>query len=95
MSVSDIMAQVAAGKLPIAEATKMIEDMGRNSAGLTVKFNSSGGVFIKHPSFVAHSTKKEKDYVAGLNMDKAVAKALFANDAVLAEVTKAVKALLV
>lgn len=94
MTIADIMGQVAAGKLPMADGVKLIEEMSTKAAGLTVKFNSSGGVFIKHPSFVAHSTKKEKDYVAGLNMDKAVAKALFANDAVLAEVTKAVKALL-
>lgn len=96
MGIQEIMAQVKANKLSMEEALKLAEQAGKASApkgGMVVKYNQSGGVYIKHPKFVAHSTSKDKDYIAGINIDAGVARALFCDDAVMAEVRAAVQTL--
>jgi len=93
MTIADIMAQVAAGKLSVAEGTRMANESTKSGGGLVVKRNSSGGVYIRHPKFVAHSSKKDKDYIAGINLDPAVAAVLFGDKAVYDEIAAQVTAL--
>lgn len=93
MTTADIVAQLSAGKLTPAEATKMLEGMQKQGAGMLVKFNQSGGVYVKHPSFKAIS-KEGKPYVAGINLDRGVAQALFGDASTLEAVRAAVVALL-
>jgi len=57
---------------------------------LLVKENVSGGIYIKDPSFVEYSTKKSKNYIAGINIGRETAKALFNNTALLEEIREQV-----
>ena len=93
MSVADILAQVVAGKLSQEEATKLLAAGTKSAAGLTVSLNKSGGVYIRHPKFVAHSAKKDKNYVAGINLDAAVARVLFGDEGVYREIATEVMAI--
>lgn len=44
-----------------------------------LKIGDKGGVYLVDPTFIAYSEKKKKNYVAGVNMNKEVFKALFGN----------------
>ena len=65
----------------------------QSSGGLMVKVNSSGGVYIRHASFVEYSSTKNKEYVAGVNMGYVTAKALFNNPELIEQIRTAVNAL--
>ena len=99
MTIQDILAQVATGKINAADAAKLIEAMKTASSGggwktkVHVSRNKSGGVFIRHPKFVEHSEAKDKDYIAGINIPPKVAKVLFGDKAVFDELAKLVLAL--
>lgn len=99
MTMQDILAQVAAGKINAADAGKLIEGMTPKGNGggwktqVHVSRNKSGGVFVRHPKFVERSEAKGKDYIAGINIPPNVAKVLFGDSAVFAELAKLVLAL--
>lgn len=99
MSIQDILAQVATGKINAGDAAKLIDAMTPKSNGggwksqVHVSRNKSGGVFIRHPKFVEHSEGKNKDYIAGINVPPNVAKVLFGDKAVFDELSKLVLAL--
>lgn len=91
MTMQEILAQVAAGKINAADAGKLIDAIWKNQ--VHVSRNKSGGVFIRHPKFVEHSAEKGKDYIAGINVPPNVAKVLFGDKAVFEELSKLVLAL--
>ena len=100
MSIQDILAQVATGKINAGDAAKLIDALTPKSAAsggwknqVHVSRNKSGGVFIRHPKFIEHSVDKDKDYVAGINIPPKVAKVLFGDKAVFEELAKLVLAL--
>ena len=99
MSIQDILAQVAAGKINPADAGKLIADATPKTASggwknqVHVSRNKSGGVFVRHPKFLEYSTEKKKEYVAGINIPPKVAKVLFGDKAVFEELAKLVLAL--
>lgn len=99
MSIQDILAQVAAGKINAGDAAKLIEALTPKGNGQSwktqvhVSRNKSGGVFVRHPKFVEHSIEKGKDYIAGINLPPNVAKVLFGDKAVFEELSKLVLAL--
>ena len=81
-------------KLTKQELCALIEQQHKNNAaGLIVKVTEKGGVFIRHETFLEHSTAKGKDYVAGINMGFSTAHALFTNEALLSQVVASIKAL--
>ena len=51
-----------------------------------ITVNKNKGLYFKHPEFKAWSDNKQKEYIAGINMDMNVAKALFNNVELLAEI---------
>ena len=51
----------------------------------TISVNKNGGLYFKDPAFKAWSTAKNKEYIAGINMDMKVAKALFNDVELLAQ----------
>lgn len=99
MTMQEILAAVAAGTLDPKDAGNLLvtETPKGNGGGwkntIHVSRNKSGGVFIRHPRFIEHSAAKDKDYIAGLNIPPAVAKVLFGDPAVFAELAKLVLAL--
>ena len=99
MTMQEILSAVATGKINPADAGKLIADAAPKSSGggwkntIHVSRNKSGGVFIRHPKFIEHSSAKDKDYIAGINIPPAVAKVLFGDPAVFAELAKLVLAL--
>lgn len=100
MSIQDILAQVAAGKINPADAGKLIDAVTPKAAAsggwknqVHVSRNKFGGVFVRHPKFIEHSEAKGKDYVAGINLPPKVAKVLFGDKAVFEELAKLVLAL--
>jgi hypothetical protein len=79
-------------KLSKTELQALVAQMqAAQESGLMVKLNSSGGVFIRHNSFKAWSTSKNKEYTAGVNMPYGVAKALFGNAELLEQIAVQVK----
>lgn len=78
MSNLDILAAVQAGKMTPAQADAALAEQ-RNPAR-TIKANKNGGLFVRDTSFVAHSSKKSKDYTASANIDRVVAAKLFQLD---------------
>ena len=52
----------------------------------TITVNKNGGLFFKDPNFKAWSHKKQKEYVAGINMDMSIARELFNNEELLQEI---------
>ena len=99
MTTQEILAAVATGKINPADAGKLIEAATPKGNGggwktqVHVSRNKSGGVFIRHPKFVERSETKNKDYIAGINVPPNVAKVLFGDPAVFAELAKLVLAL--
>ena len=63
------------------------------ASGLMVKPNKSGGVYIRHNSFVEYSEAKGKNYVAGINMGNETAKALFNNPELLDQIKSMINSL--
>ncbi len=99
MTIQEILKKVATGEITDIEAGKLIADAAPKSGGggwktqVHVSRNKSGGVFIRHPKFIEHSASKDKDYIAGVNIPPNVAKVLFGDPAVFAELAKRVLAL--
>lgn len=102
MTMQEILAKVAAGEITDVEAGKMLSAMtppkaasagGGWKAVTHVSRNKSGGVFVRHPLFLEVSEAKGKEYVAGINLPPNVARILFGNPAVYAELAKLVMAL--
>lgn len=63
----------------------------------TIKLNISGGLFVRHPSFIAFSKNKNKNYVAGINIpsygNPAILKQMFLNPELLQQIQAFVKTL--
>lgn len=72
-------------KLKVLEAQLATQQNAING-GLIVKKNNKGGLFIRHTSFKEWSTKHDKEYVAGINMNFNTAKALFNNPELLEQI---------
>ena len=77
----------ALSKLNKNELVAMMEKMLKNQGSeLMVKFNSSGGVYIRHSSFKEFSQAKQKEYIAGINVPLLTALALFGNPELCKEI---------
>ena len=99
MTMQEILAGVASGAIKPEDASALLASVKVSTKNaLHVSINKSGGVFIRHPKFVAHSAAKDKDYTAGLNIPREVAAALFGKGdesaATVKEISAAVVALL-
>lgn len=78
----------------IAELEAMISAQQQSrSMGLLVKENKSGGIYIKAPSFIEYSVAKNKEYVAGINLGAATAKALFNNPELIDAIRDAINSM--
>lgn len=83
-------------KMTKAELMEALERAMKSKANvggqaLLVKRNASGGVFIRHPSFLEFSDRTQKDYVAGINIPANTAVALFSNPELLNQIAQAIK----
>lgn len=56
-----------------------------------IKQTDKGGFYVRDPKLKAWSEKKGKVYVAGVNMPMSVAKALFTDDELLADIREFVE----
>ena len=97
MSFAEIMSQVIAGKITQDEAKKLASELeskaSNGRSGVSVSRNKSGGVYIRHPAFIERSEAKNKDYVAGINLPPNVAKVLFSDPKLFAEIAPLVLSL--
>lgn len=78
------MSEVEACKAILAQAGLEVRKQREVKRVITV--NKNGGLYVKDPTFKAWSDKKNKEYVAGLNMDMKVARELFNNEELLQEI---------
>ena len=62
----------------------------QQQAGLMVKRNASGGVYIRSEKFIEWSDKKQKSYTAGINIPFNTAKVLLNDESLLAMIRDAV-----
>ena len=88
LNVTNKENQMNLNNLTKAELLKLLQaQQAQQQAGLMVKRNSSGGVYIRSDKFQEWSEKKGKAYTAGINIPSNTAKVLF-NDASLIELIK-------
>lgn len=73
------------------ELLKLLEaQQEQQKAGLMVKRNASGGIYIRSEKFIEWSDKKQKSYTAGINIPSNTAKVLFNDETLIAMVRDAV-----
>ena len=89
MTSTDVLNKLACKEITTQEASQLLATMTRPTTGgkRIIKRNTSGGLFVMDGSFRCYSTAKSKHYTGSFNMDKDVAKALFSNPELLAEIT--------
>ena len=76
------------------ELVKILEaQQAQQQAGLMVKRNASGGIYIRSDKFIEWSEKKGKSYTAGLNVPSNTAKVLFNDPSLLDLIKEAVNSL--
>lgn len=83
LTMQDLEKEIA--RLKSELAAKPAPVAGRPVARV-VKLNSSGGLFVRDPSFVAFSESKGKKYTACANIPAEVARVLFTDQELLKEV---------
>ena len=92
MTMQEVLEAVRSGKLSVADAGKVLPAGKSPGNKRIIKRNSSGGLFVMDASFRCFSKAKNKTYTGSFNMDKDVAKALFTNPELLAEIAAFVTA---
>lgn len=77
--IGDVLAEMDRRTTAAEQAAEQARAAAKNANGRTIKENSSGGLFIRDPSFKCYSADKAKEYTGGVNLDPDLARALFGN----------------
>ena len=77
--IGDVLAEMDRRTTAAEQAAEQARAAAKASNGRTIKVNSSGGLYVRDPSFKCWSGDKSKEYTGGVNLDPDLARALFGN----------------
>jgi hypothetical protein len=89
-TITEVVKKIAEGTISPDDGARLLAQLsgGGKSRQRVIKLNKNGGLYVTDPSMRCYSEGKGKHYQAGVNLPIEAARALFANDDLLAAVKK-------